>query len=131
MNFLRTPLIRPLVMAAAFGMAAPAAFAAPANEWNIDLKGRAKTDGEITLAVTPAGGEATNVAIPIPAATNHEAAAVMISNALSKEFGTGVYAIRTDGTDEVEMKAINGNRDFDVIVVRNTADGLAIKLDRD
>ena len=42
-----------------------------------------------------------------------------------------MYAIRTDGTDEVEMKAINGNRDFDVIVVRNTADGLAIKLDRD
>jgi len=36
MNLLRTPLIRLLVMAAAFGMAAPAAFAAPAKEWNID-----------------------------------------------------------------------------------------------
>lgn len=130
MNILRTPLARSLAVAAAFVVAAPA-FAAPSDQWNIELKGRAKADGEITLAVTPEAGEATNVAIAIPAATNHEAAAVLISNALSKEFGAGVYAIKTDGTDEVEIKAVNGNRDFDVIVVRNTADGLELKLDRD
>ena len=130
MSILRTPLVRSLAVAAAFGLVAPA-FAAPSNQWNVELSGRAKTDGEITLAVTPEAGEATNVAIAIPAATNHEAAAVLISNALSKEFGAGVYSIKTDDTDEVEIKAVNGNRDFDVIVVRNTADGLQVKLDRD
>ncbi|WP_349998687.1 hypothetical protein [Stenotrophomonas lacuserhaii] len=130
MNILRTPLARCLAAAVAFAMAVPA-FAAPSNKWNVELKGRSKIDGEITLAVTPQAGEATNVAIAIPAATNHEAAAVLISNALSKEFGAGVYSIKTDDTDEVEIKAVNGNRDFDVIVVRNTADGLELKLDRD
>ena len=130
MSMLRTPLVQSLAVAAAFALAAPA-FAAPSNQWNVELKGRAKADGEITLAVTPEAGEATNVAIAIPAATNHEAAAVLISNALSKEFGAGVYSIKTDDTDEVEIKAVNGNRDFDVILVRNTADGLEVKLDRD
>ena len=130
MSMLRTPFVQSLAVAAAFALASPA-FAAPSGKWNVELKGRAKTDGEITLAVTPKAGEATNVAIAIPAATNHEAAAVLISNALSKEFGSGVYSIETDGTDEVEIKAANGNRDFDVILVRNTADGLEVKLDRD
>jgi len=130
MKILRTPLVRSLAVAAAVAMAVPA-FAAPSDKWNVELKGRSKVDGEITLAVTPRAGETTNVAIAIPVATNHEAAAVLISNALSKEFGSGVYTIETDSTDEVEIKAANGNRDFDVILVRNTADGLEVKLDRD
>lgn len=130
MKILHSPLTRSLAVAVAFAMAVPA-FAAPSDKWNIELKGRAKTDGEITLAITPEAGEATNVAVAIPAATNHEAAAVMISNALSKEFGAGVYSIKTDDIDEVEIRAVNGNREFDVIVVRNTADGLELKLDRD
>jgi len=115
----------------AFTIGAPAAFADPSNKWDIDVSGRAKTDGQITLAITPAGGEAQEVAVDIPAATNHEAAIVLISNALSQAFGQGVYRVRADDRDTVEVEAVNGNRDFDIIMVRNTADGLTVELDRE
>lgn len=127
----RSRLLINTALAVAIAMAAPAAFAAPANEWTLELQGRAKVAGEVTVLLTPAGGDATRVSIPIPAATNHEAAAVIVSNEMTKRLGTGTYHVETDGIDDVKVKSIDGARDFDMAIERNTTDGLTVELDRD
>lgn len=115
----------------AFALAAPAALAAPSNEWTLELQGRSKVAGEVVLSLTPPDGTATRVTIPIPAATNHEAAAVMFSNVMSERLGAGTYLVQTDGIDDVKVTSVDRAGSFDMAIERNTTDGLSVELDRD
>jgi len=117
-------------LAAALSVA-PAAHAEPSNEWRVELAGRSTVAGEIEFSLTPEGGKARNVVVPIPAATNHEAAAVMVRNKLSTTFGSDVYRVAVDDIDEVTIRTASGRKDVEVAVVRNTAEGLKVELDRE
>ena len=115
-----------LAAAVAFG-----ALASPSNKWRIQLGGKAKVDGEIELSFTPKGGAATSVVIPVPAGTHENAAARLVRDAVKAQFGKDVYKVETDDGEDVLVKKRGGTPDFEIIVVRNTAEGLRISLDRE
>ena len=115
-----------LAAAVAFG-----ALASPSNKWRIQLGGKAKVDGEIELSFTPKGGAATSVVIPVPAGTHENAAARLVRDAVKAQFGKDVYKVETDDGEDVLVKKRGSTPDFEIIVVRNTADGLRISLDRE
>ena len=119
------------VLGLAIAMAAPAALAAPSNEWTVDLQGRASVAGEVVLSLTPADGKATRVTIPVPAATNHEAAAVMVSNVMNERLGSATYHVAIDGIDDVKVTSVDASRTFELAIERNTAEGLKVEIDRD
>ena len=115
-----------LAAAVAFG-----ALASPSNKWRIQLGGKAKVDGEIELSFTPKGGAATSVVIPVPAGTHENAAARLVRDAVKAQFGKDVYKVETDDGEDVLVKKRGGTPDFEIIVVRNIAEGLRISLDRE
>lgn len=122
-----------LALGLALSLVAATTMAAPSNKWRIELDDRAQVAGEIELSITPKGGQPTSVTVPIPAATNDEAAAVIVRNALSATFGSEVYRVEIDDGDDVLVRANDANdaRDFDLNIVRNTATGLRVELDQE
>ncbi len=115
-----------LAAAVAFG-----ALASPSNKWRIQLGGKAKVDGEIELSFTPKGGAATSVVIPVPAGTHENAAARLVRDAVKAQFGKDVYKVETDDGEDVLVKKRGKTPDFEIVVVRNTAEGLRVSLDRE
>ena len=105
--------------------------ASPSNKWRIQLSGQAKVEGEMELALTPKDGIATNVVIAVPQRTSENRAAAMIRDAFRAKFGKDVYNSEVDDGEDVLVKARGSTRDFDLVVVRNTAEGLRISLDKE
>lgn len=97
----------------------------------MELDGRAKMDGEIELSVTPEGGDVTRVVIAIPARTSENAAAKLLRDEIRRVFGESVYQTEVDDGEDVLMKARGSTPDFELVVIRNTVQGLDIALDRE
>ena len=112
-------------------LAASTAWASPSNKWRLQMSGHAKVDGEIELSFTPKGGAATSVVIPVPAGTHENAAARLVRDAVKAQFGKDVYKVETDDGEDVLVKKRGSTPDFEIIVVRNTAEELRISLDRE
>ncbi len=112
-----------LVMAVAFG-----AMASPSNKWRVKMDGAAKVDGEIELSFTPKGATATSVVIAVPKGTSENTAARLVRDAVKAQFGKDVYHVETDDGEDVLVKKRGKTPDFEIVVVRNTAEGLKISL---
>ena len=115
-----------LAMAVAFG-----AMAAPSNKWRVQLGGQAKVDGEVELSFTPKGGTATSVVVPVAKGTGENAAARLTRDTVKKTFGKEVYNVETDDGEDMLVKKRGSTPDFELVVVRNTAEGLRLSLDRE
>ena len=111
-------------------LSAPA-LAERSNKWRIEVNEAAQASGEVELSFTPSGAEATTVVVPIPASTDEDTAAALIRAAISQRFGEGVYATEIDDGEDVLVKAGASTPDFDLVLVRNTADGLKLDLERE
>lgn len=105
--------------------------ASPSNKWRIQVSGKAKVDGEIELALTPKGGTATSIVIAVPQRSSENRAAALIRDALRAKFGKDVYHAEVDDGEDVLVKARGSTPDFDLVVVRNTAEGLRLNLDQE
>jgi hypothetical protein len=111
-----------LVLAIPFG-----ALASPSNKWRAEMSGKAKVDGEIELSFVPEGGTATSVVVAIPKKTGENTAARLVRDTLRQTFGD-VYHVEVDDGEDVLVKAHGSTPHFDLVVVRNTAEGLRIHL---
>ncbi|KAF1712087.1 hypothetical protein CSC70_00715 [Pseudoxanthomonas kalamensis DSM 18571] len=105
--------------------------AAPSNKWRIEADGRSKVDGQVEFAFTPEGGGAIPLVVDIPARTRENDAARLIRDAVRSQFGEAVYHAEIDDGEDVLVKAKGDTPDFDLSIVRNTAAGLKIELDRE
>lgn len=110
---------------------AAGAVANPSNKWRVEMDGRAKVDGEIELSFVPEGGAPSNVVVAIPRGTRENSAARITRDALRQNFGKDVYHVEVDDGEDVLVKKHGSTPNFDMIVVRNTADGLRIHLQRE
>jgi len=122
----RTATVLLLALAVAF-----AALASPSNKWRVQLSGHAKVDGEIELSFTPKDGTATSVVVAVPKGTGENSAARLVRDKVKATFGKDVYKVATDDGEDVLVKVRGSTPDFDLIVVRNTAEGLRVSLDRE
>ena len=112
-------------------LAASTAWASPSNKWRLQMSGHAKVDGDIELSFTPKGGTASSVVVPVAKGTGENAAARLVRDTLKATFGKDVYKVETDDGEDVLVKKRGSTPDFEIIVVRNTAEGLRISLDRE
>lgn len=104
--------------------------AKPSNKWRLEFDGRAKTAGEIELSIVQ-GGAPTTLVVPIAQGTSENAAARQTRDLLRATFGKSVYKVEVDDGEDVLIKAKRGTANFEVAVVRNTADGLKTDLERE
>jgi hypothetical protein len=110
---------------------ASGALASPSNKWRLQMSGHARVDGEIELSFTPRGGTSSNVVVAVAKGTGENAAARLVRDALLAAFGKDVYKVETDDGEDVLVKKRGSTPDFEIVVVRNTAQGLRIGLDRE
>ena len=103
----------------------------PSNKWRIQLDHSAKVDGEVELSFTPKGAAATSLVVKIPKGTHENQAARLIRDAIRAQFGKSVYKTELDDGEDVLVKTKGSTPDVDIVVVRNTAEGLTLKLDRE
>lgn len=105
--------------------------ASPSNKWRIQASGTAKVAGEVELSFTPKGGTASTVVVQIPARTGENQAARLIRDAVIASYGKSVYHTEVDDGEDVLVKARGSTPSFDLIVTRNTAEGLRLSLDKE
>ncbi|WP_144409198.1 hypothetical protein [Pseudoxanthomonas suwonensis] len=127
------PVSRPLLQLAgllAIVAIAATAIARPSNKWRLEFAGKSKVAGEIELSVTPQGGIATSVVVVVPARSGENATARLVSDSLKATFGD-VYHVEVDDGEDVLVKARGGAPDFEVVTIRNTAEGIRLGIDRE
>ena len=107
------------------------ALAKPSNKWRLEFDGRARTTGEVELSVSQGSASPTVVVVAIAQGTGENAAARQTRDVLRATFGRSVYKVEVDDGEDVLIKAKRGTADFDVVVVRNTVDGLKLDLERE
>ncbi len=105
--------------------------ASPSNKWRLEASGTAKVAGEVELSFTPKGGAHSTVVVQIPARTGENQAARLIRDAIIAHYGKSVYHAEVDDGEDVLVKAKRGTPSFDLIVTRNTAEGLRLNLDKE
>lgn len=111
-------------------MAAMPAMAKPSNKWRIELNHKASVAGEIELSFVTGGAGPVNVVVSIPSGTHENHAAHLVMDAIRAKFGKSFYKTEIDDGEDVLVKKHSGP-DFEIVVVRNTADGLTVKLKRE
>lgn len=105
--------------------------AGPSNKWRIQVDHSAKVAGEIELSFTPKDAAPTSVVVQIPAGTHENQAARMIRDAIRAKFGKSVYKTELDDGEDVLVKTKGSTPNVEIVVVRNTAEGLTLNLDRE
>ena len=119
-----------LLLALALGVSTPA-LAEPSNKWRIEVDEVARSSGEIELSFTPLGAPPSAIVVAVPAGTREDSAALLIRAAIHERFGEGVYRTEIDDGEDVLVKKRGKTPDFEIVVVRNTAEGLRVSLDRE
>lgn len=122
--------IRPLLFVLLLA-ALPAWADGPSNKWRIHVNHAAKVSGEIELSFTPEGAEATSLVIPIPAGTHENQAARLIRDAVRARFGKSLYKAELDDGEDVLIKVRGSTPKVELVLTRNTAEGLTLHLDRE
>ncbi|MEN5206573.1 hypothetical protein ABE493_00415 [Stenotrophomonas terrae] len=112
-------------------ISAQVASAEPSNKWRIAVDHTANIAGEIELSLTPEGAEATSLVVPIPAGTHENHAALLIRDALRRQYGRSLYKTEMDDGEDVLIKVRGRNPDIDLVLMRNTAEGLKLHLSRE
>lgn len=118
-----------VVATALFAMTSQASNAS--NKWRIAINHAAKTAGEVEFSFVPDGGTASSLVVPIPAGTHENQAAHLIRDAIRNRYGRDVYHVELDDGEDVLVKVRHNTPDVDIILVRNTADGLSFHLSKE
>jgi hypothetical protein len=130
---MKTKWLRGLGMAAALALASLGVNAADegpklADHWTIEVKGNAKSAGEILLRVTPNQGTASDVKVTVANARNENDIAKDIRDALGQQLPPDRYTVRVDDGEDVELKAVKGQPEFLVEFVSSGVAETQIKL---
>lgn len=113
-----------------FFAAALPAFAA-SNKWRIQCSEGAKSSGEIVFRFTPKGGVALDVAVPVADGTSENHVARTIRDALRQKLDAKAYHVEVDDGEDVLVKRLSGQPNFDLEVVSNSVKAVRIRLDRE
>lgn len=122
---------RIVLAAALLLLAALPAFASPSNKWRIQCSEGAKSTGEIVFRLTPKGGTAFDVTVPIPDGTSENHVARIIRDTLRQKLDPAKFHIEVDDGEDVLVKRKSGQPNFDLKVVSNTVKAVRIGLDRE
>ncbi len=105
------------------------AFAAQAgfsNKWRLKVDGHASSAGTIQLIITPEGGTARQVEIPVAKDLHENHVARLIRDALKAALGKG-YHVEIDDGEDVLVKRKGSHPKLDIVIAGNSAQGITVK----
>ena len=102
-----------------------------ASKWRVFVAGDSKTDGEVVMRLSEVGAAAWEVPVAIPKYTDKKGIAHRIRDTLNESLGGEKYKVVIDDKDEIVVRARDDVKDFELAIVRNTADGTEVKVERE
>lgn len=123
--------VMPLGLMCALLAMAPIALGEPSNKWRIAVNHKADVAGELEFSLTPEGAAPTRLVVTIPAGTHENQAAHLIRDAIRSQYGRSPYKTEIDDGEDVLIKVRGRAPDIDLVLVRNTAQGLSLHLSRE
>jgi len=107
------------------------AFAKPSDQWQLELSGSARSNGEIVIRLDPIGSDPIEVTAQIAEGTSENMVAQALVDALRLQLSHEVFRVdRVDGEDVMIRKA-HGAADFDLQVISNSVEHVKISPDRE
>jgi hypothetical protein len=110
---------------------ARAATPAPDNKWRIVCIHDALSDGVIVFRLTPVGGTALELKVPIKAGTYENDVARQIRDVFRANLPKELYHVETDDGEAVLVKKQRGKPDFSLEFVSHSVNGLGIRVELD
>jgi len=107
-------------------LAAFAAQAAPSNKWRLEVDGHASTAGTVQLSITPEGGTAQQVDVPVAKGVHENSVARLIRDALKAALGKG-YHVEIDDGEDVLVKRRGSHPKLDIVIAGNSVQGIKVK----
>jgi hypothetical protein len=131
-------MFRPIAVAfVAAGLALSASLPATAadklhlsNKWRIEVSEGANSDGVIHFRVTPDGGEATDVRIPIKDGRGENGVADDIRDGFRAALDKERYHIETDDGEDVLVKKRKGP-DFELKLIESTVKSVRFDVEKE
>jgi len=98
----------------------------PNNKWRLEFSGNAKSDGVITLQITPKDGQPLVAEISVADKTSENNVAKTVVNALKEQLPEDGYHVERDDGEDVLIKKRGKTLNFDLEIVSNTVEGVRI-----
>ena len=105
------------------------ALAHHSNKWRLQFSGGSHSDGEIVLEISPKGGDAFTVHIPVPADESENAVAKTVTHVLREELPSDAFHVERDDGEDVLIKKKHGAASFDLEVVFNSVKHVRVNPD--
>jgi hypothetical protein len=125
------PATAPASEAAVPAEAASQAPLSYSNKWRIEVSGGANTDGKLVFAVTPKGGQTTEVTVKLDDGQGENNVARSIKNAFEKQLNTRKYDIELDDGEDVLVKKDMTEPVFALQLIKSTVKGPRIHLQKE
>ncbi len=125
------PIVVPALLIALLSLAGPATAEGASNKWRIAVNHTAQVAGEVEFGFTPERGVQTRLVVAIPAGTHENQAAHLIRDAIRAQYGKSVYRAEMDDGEDVLVKVRGRTPDVDIVLLRNTTEGLSFHLSRE
>lgn len=100
------------------------------NKWRIEVSESAKSDGVIVLRVTPDGGRAIDVSVPVPAGRSENQVARDIQDSLGATLDRKTYEVEVDDGEDVLVKR-KGGATFNLKLIDTNVRSVRIKIDEE
>lgn len=100
------------------------------NKWRLQFSGNARSDGIVSLVITPKDGDPSHVNVPVRAGTRENNVARAVRDALRSAIGKD-YKVEVDDGEDVLVKRRLGRQRFSVSVASITVRGVRVNLDQE
>jgi hypothetical protein len=118
------------IAAVLFAAAALQAHADPASKWRVEFDDHARSAGEVVLRIAPLNGTPVDVTTPIPEGKGENQSADILKKTLKAALGKG-YKVEVDDGEDVLIKRQGKTPKFEVTLVSNSVNGLAVAVKRE
>jgi len=105
--------------------------AKPSNKWRIEISEGANNDGTIRFALTPVGGEATQVQVPIKEGRSEDGVAKDVRDAFIAALPSEQYDVEVDDGEDVLVKLKGQTPKFTVTVLGSDVKGTRVEIERE
>jgi hypothetical protein len=103
----------------------------PSNKWRIEISEGANTDGTIRFALTPVGGEMTQVQVNVKEGRSENDVAKDVRDAFKAALSSEKYDIEIDDGEDVLVKNKGQAPKFTVAFVASDVKGTRVEVERE
>ena len=101
------------------------------NKWRVQVAGESTADGVVLVRLSEIGNVIAEIPVTVPKHSDKKGVAQRIRDSLNGSLDANRYTVEVDDGNDVLVKAQEDVKDFELAIVRNTADGTEVTVDKE